>query len=581
MSRLSKLVTVSILSLLIVSCGTDRTREQKVSSMINGMDAPFFIADLNLQTLMDKSEVMEEGTLPFTYYQVITFFLAKDLTGIDYATNAQFVVGEGESFLPNFYGIFKIENEELFIELIEVEANAEIKEKDGMKYAVKGTDGYCVVWNEEFAVISTIPQDISSMISGDASEQGEKMITKNIELIKSGDEGTVNEDYVAFLKKDADISMMFDGKGFYEYMTLMAMEDEEELEKVKEIYQGTTVEMFLNFNEGSIDLELITELDDELKTQLSFMGKLGVSDKLFKFGKTKSPLLVGTFKVEIDGMMDYFKDMSLEDYDKMMTEMEENGLALEDVKSAMTGEIVYMVDGMIKKEEVYDFGYEEPITIATDEPIFALVIGVGDRGLIETKLQEVMVASQLDEASLEQNGSFIEDLPVINVMENGVIEMGDAYIYLMDDALFMSNDSAWTNMIASGNGVKVDNPKGILNENPIGLYANLSSLMDPKIVGGENSEIFKALTSFSGSLSLDGGKFTIEMADDSQNALKIITVMVGSTLAEFEKNMNLEMEAILEEGLEETEDAFDKLEKELDGEKIEEAVDGLIDAINE
>lgn len=567
--------------MLIVSCGTDRTREQKVSSMINGMDAPFLIADMSIQTLMDKSEVMEEGTLPFTYYQVITFFLAKDLTGIDYNTNAQFVVGEGEFFLPNFYGIFKIEKEELFIELLEVEANAEIKEKDGMKYAIKGTEGYCVVWNEEFAVISNIPQDISSMITGDATEQGEKMITKNIELIKSGDEGTVNDEYVAFLKKDADISMMFDGKGFYEYMSLMTLEEDEDLEKVKDLYEGTSVELFLNFDNGSLDLELITELDDELKTKLSFLGKAGVSDKLFKYGKTKSPLLVGTFKVEVDGMMDYFKDMSLDDYDKMMTEMEENGLALEDIKSAMTGEIVYMVDGIIKKEEVYDFGYEEPITIAADEPIFALVIGVGERGIIESKLQEVMVASQLDEASLEQAGSLMEDLPVINVMDNGVIEMGDAYIYLMDDALFMSNDSGWTNMIASGNGVKVDNPKGVLNENPIGMYANLSSMLDVETLDDEGVDMLKELSSIYGSLSLGGGKFTIKLTDDSQNSLKIITVMVGAALSEFEKTMNPDMEAILEEGLEETQDAFDKLEKELEGENIEDAVDGLIDAINE
>ena len=233
MKRFGKLLIVSVLSVLLVGCGKDRTREEKVSAMIDQVNSPFLIVNVNLQNLMDKSEVMKEGTLPFTYYQVISFFLAAELTGIDYDTDAQLVVSEGKAFLPNFYGIFKIKDEKLFKTLLEEEANATIQEKDGMQYAIKESEQYCLVWNDEFAVISNIPIDFASLLSGGSGKEGQKMVDKNIEMIKSAKKGELNTDYVDFLSKDADLAMLYDGKGVYSYMSAMSMEDNEALEQMK------------------------------------------------------------------------------------------------------------------------------------------------------------------------------------------------------------------------------------------------------------------------------------------------------------------------------------------------------------
>lgn len=580
MKRLSSVFSVVMIAILLVSCGKDRTREQQVSAMINKVDGPFFVASMNVQDLMDKSEVMEEGTLPFTYYQVISFFLAVELTGIDYDTPAQFIVGEGESFLPNFYGIFRVNKEELFIELLEVEANAEIKEKDGFKYAIKDKEGYCVVWDEDFAVISNIPMDLAAMLSGKGGKQGEKMVDKNIEMIKAANEGEINEDYVSFLEKDADIAMMYEGEGFYKYMETVAVDDADEIEKLKEMYEGMSYQMFMNFEKGKMVIEMESDLDEDLRKKLAFIGENGVTNDLFKYGKSKSPLLTGTYKVDINGLLEYYQEIAGEDYDRAMEEMAEDGLVIEEVKEAFSGELVYMIDGIVKKQEVYDFGYDEPITISRDEPMFAVVLGVSDKGLIESKMQEMMMAGAQDLASTdEEMGEWEEDMPEMEMWPNGVVKVGDAHLFLMDDALFMTNDSSWANMIASGNGKKIDDPKDVLTKNPFGIYANLAGLSEMDM-DEEGAEFAKMFASFYGSASLDGGIFTLEMSNSSENSLKLLTMAVGNMLAEFEEASNPDMMEELEEAVEETEGAFDKLD-EIDEEEIEKAVDDAFKQLEE
>ena len=572
-----KLLMVSVLGLVIVSCSKDRTREQQLSAMISEIDSPFLVASMNLQNLMDKSEVMKEGTLPFTYYQVISFFLAVELTGIDYNTDAQFVMGKGESFLPSFYGIFKVDKEELFTTLLEVEANAEIKEKDGFKYAIKEKESYCLAWNEEFAVISSIPMDLAALLSGKGNG-GEKQIDKNIAIIKAGEEGEINEDYVAFLENDADIAMMYDGKPFYQYMKTMSMEDSENLEKMKDIYEGMKYEIYLNFNKGNVELEMVADLDKELKEQLNFIGDKGVSAKLFDYGKSKSPLLTGGYKVDIAGFLDYFKGISEEDYNKMTEDLTEAGMEIEDIKVAFSGEMVYMVDEVVEREVVYDFGYNEPIVMKEQDASFGIVIGLSNKKIIEDKMKEIMMMQTTgnDLASNEQDPGFdMADMPKMEVLPNGVIQTGEAFIYLGSDILFMSNDSAWTNMVVAGTSVKVNNPNGILTDKAMGMYADLTKLSPMGDMDEEQAQMLKMFSSFSGSANLDGGKFTINMSDDSQNSLKLITIAVGTALAEIEKSMDPELESELEDAIENGEDAWDKLDeefKDVDIEEIEEEV---------
>jgi hypothetical protein len=582
MKRFVKILSISVLTILIVGCSADRTREEKVSAMIDKVDSPFFIANMNLQNLMDKSEIMKEGTLPFTYYQVISFFLAVELTGIDYDTDVQVIVGEGKAFLPNFYGIFKVKDEKLFTTLLETEANATIQEQDGMKFAIKESEQYCVVWDEEFAVISNIPMDFASLLSGGSAKEGQKMVNKNIEMIKAGNEGEINEDYKTFLGKEADMSMLYNGKGFFSYMLTMSMDDSEEMEKLRDLYEGMSYEMYLNFNKGEVDLEVIADLDKDLKDQLSFIAKDGVSNKLMGYGRSKNPLMVGSYKASIPGMLDYFSETSQEDYDKMIEGMSEEGLDIEEVKEAFNGEVVYVVDAVEQREEIFDFGYDDPITIKKDEPIFAIVLGVSDKSIIEKKIQEVMQEGMQDLVTTDAGAGEIPNGKKIEILPNDVINMGDAYLFLMDDALFMSNDLVWTNLIATGKGKKIANPEGVVNAKPFGMFADMTQIGSYQGMGDEVGEYADMFESFSGSADIDGGRFILKLTEKKENALKVLTMAVGSGLAEFEKASNPDMEAELEEALKETEDAFDMLEEEMPSEEeIEKAVDDAFKQLEE
>ena len=571
MKNFGKLLVASMLTIVLVGCGAGRTREEKVSAMMNKIDEPFFVVSTNLQNLMDKSAVMEEGTIPFTYYQVLTFFLAVELTGIDYSTDVQLVVGEGESFVPNFYGIFKVKNEELFTGLLETEANAEIVEKDGMHYAIKDKEGYCIVWNEEFAIISSIPMDFAAMLSGNGGKQGQKMIDKNIEVIKAAEEGEIDAVWVDFLLKDSDISMRYDGAGFFNYMKLMSMDDDEELNKMKDLYEGMNYDFFIDFNNGSVDFEMIADLSDELKKKLDFMGKKGVDKSLFNYGKSKNPLLTGSYKVTIPGLLDYIEGVSEDDYKGMTEELEAIGLAIEDMEGALSGELVYMIDDVVEREETIDFGYGDPITVSNPEPNFAIVLGVSDRAYIENTMKILM-------APPAEGEEVDADVPEFKVLANGVINVDKGYIFLGKDVLFVTNDSVWANKVAIGSTVTINNPKGILNDKPVGLFADLGKVANLKSLA-EGKKYLDLLASFSASANLEGGTMQLKLTDDSQNSLKLITKTIGEIMAEFEKESNPDIEAELDEAVNQTESGFDKL-NENDKEVIEKVVEDAFDNLN-
>jgi hypothetical protein len=571
MNRVAKILIVSVLMLAIVGCSSDRTREQKVSAMIGEIEKPYIVANLSLQNLMDKSAVMEEGTLPFTYYQVISFFLDKKLTGIDYNTKIQAVVGQGESFIPNFYGIFKIEDEKLFTELVEVEANAEVKEKEGMKYVVKEKEMYCIVWKEDIAIISNIPMDLMSMLMGGGDGQGEKMVDKNIAIIKSAEEGEVNEDWVTFLNKDSDIAIHYDGEAGYSYALDMAVDNREEVEEMRDVIEGISLDMYIDFNKGSMDITYESELSEDLLAELSFIGKDGVNKALFRYGKTEKPMMSGAYKVEVNGMTDYFQANSEEGYDEMVENVEKAGFVFDDIKGAISGEFVYMVDGIERQEKVIDFGYGESFTHTETVGLFGIVVGLSDKSIVEKMMEDMMMASlELADTDYSDEQGV---RPELNMLPNGVVQIDDAYIYLGDRALFASNDSAWANKVAGGNGVTIDNPEGILNSNPFAMLAKFEGLSEMEGMDDEAKAYADIFKRFTLSMNIESGKMALSLKDNSENSLKIIMAAVGSALADFEKMSNPEMEAELEEALNET---LEKLEDE-----IEEGVDEALDKLDE
>jgi len=540
MKRTIKLLIVSVLSLyFITGCSADRTREDKAAAMIGKIDSPFFVVSMTPQNLMDKSGILD-GVLPFTYELVLAFFIDESVSGVDYSVKTHIVVGKGESFQPNFYGIFKVKDEKKFVDMIEKEANADIVEKDGFKTAVKESDGYAVVWNEEFAIISNIPMDFAAMLNGTSGGGGEKTVNSLIEIIKAGDDGEVNATYAAFLNKDADLSMYYDGKGFYGYLSSMMGEASEDVEKMKDTYEGITSEIYINFNDGSIDIEFINTLSDKLKDQLSFIADKGVSGNLLTYANSPTPILIGGYNFDIPKFFEYFETQLSEDaYSEMEKDINEMGLTMDEVKTALTGEIVYMIDRIESVETTMDYGYGEPYTYTAQTPMFGMVIGVSNPAVF----QKVLVDSL--------------KLP------NGAYQMGEAIVVLDGNVLFMTNDSTWSNKVIAKTTSTASKGADVLAANPFAFYVDFASMSTMEDLNDVEAYV-KLFTEFSGGLNLDGGKFTFKMVDASKNALRLITETVSAELTRLEVKSNESMEAELEEAFLEGLDSLNEdLEKEL------------------
>ncbi len=582
MKKTIKLLALSLLTLVFVTgCSTERSREEKVSSMISKIDSPFLIVSTTPQNLMDKSGVMD-GVLPFTYELILSFFIDEAVTGIDYGTKTQFIVGKGESFIPNTYGIFKIKDETKFIELIEKEANADITEKDGLKYAIKENDGYCVTWNEEFAVIANIPMDLAAMLSGSGGDQGMKMVNISIDMIKAADEGEPNAEFTEFLKNDADVSMYYDGSGFFGYMEEMSMDENADIEGMKDMYEGMSYKMYLNFNDGSIDLSMESDLSEELLADLSFISDKGVDKNLLSYGKSDSPLMYGSYGVDVAGLIDYMKDMMSErEFGRMEDDLAEMGLTMDDAKSALSGQILYIVDSFNQVEETYDYGYGDPYTYTRTEPIFGIVVGISDKKVLE----KLFTAPDMDDLmAIETTGEYdpAAELEMMEggmempeFFENGVIKMGDAFIFVQDDVMFMSNDKAWADNIAAGSGVKIKDKHEVTSKNPFGVFVDFIAIS--KMEDLNDAEPFVNLfVEFYGSANLKEGNFSLVLKDDSKNSLRVLTEVLAEMMDSWERAG----QELLEQELEEAVGGFEDLENELDID-IDDVEEVIGDALNE
>lgn len=521
----------------MAGCKADRTREEKASAIIGKIDSPFLVVSMTPQNLMDKSGILD-GVLPFTYELVLGFFIDEEVSGVDYSVKTQIVIGKGESFQPNFYGIFKVKDEKKFSDMIEKEANADIIEKDGFKTALKESDGYAVVWNEEFAIITNIPMDFASMMSGGKSGgEGDKTITKLIELIKAGDDAEVNTTYADFLKTEADLSMYYDGKGFYGYMEGMMMGETEDIEKMKDTYEGVSSEIYFNFNNGSIDIEFENTLTDVLKEKLSFIGKKGIDKNLLSYSYSANPILAGGYNIDPTKFFEYLKNTLDEDgYRAMEEDVNEMGMTVEDIKSALNGEIVYMIDRIVEVEQTIDYGYGEPYIYKSQTPMFAMIVGVSNASVVEKVLADSL------------------KLP------NGSYKMGDAYLVSDGKVLFLTNDSTWSNKVIAKTTTTASKGADILAKDPFTFFVDFTSLatMD----GLKDMEAYVNLfTEFSGGANLEGGKFSFKMKDASKNSLRLITEAISSEVTRLEVESNEGMEAELEEAVLE---GLDSLEMDME-----------------
>ncbi len=566
MKNLLKIVVAAVLApVLFYSCSGDNTREDQAAAIIGKMDSPFVVVNMVPQNLMDKSNIFG-GAIPETFALVIGFFIDEKVTGIDYSVKSQFVVSAGSGFTPNMYVIFKVKDQDKFKELMDKEANADIGEKDGFNYAIKESEMYCVTWNEEFAILSNIPIDFAAMLSGGGGDQGMSQITKNIDLINAAEDGEADATYAEFLKKEGDLSVYYDGKGLFKYLEGMeAMKENEDLQKMKETYEGMSVEMYLNFTNGSMDFEWITTLTEDVKKKMDFIGNKGVDSKLLAQGNSEMPVAVGSYSIDIKAFLDYFKENAGEDgLDDINDGLAEIGLNLDDAARAFSGEMVWILDDIRTITKTVDYGYGDgPISYETTEPLFGMVVGVKDKSVIEKALKAIMDESEAaGQMAVSENMSEEEKMnmmmesamrgPEIVKLGEGIYQADEGFFYIGSDVLFVSNDSAWTMNVAAGKASKVKDVKGDLGKYPFAFYTNFAQIAKIESMK-EGKEMLDIFSEFHGGGNMDGGNFHLIMMDKKRNALEIITEMVFDQINKAEQMNNPQIMEEFEDSAEECE----------------------------
>ena len=521
MKLFPKILALLLLSVMVYSCGTDPTREERVSILIDKVNDPFLIVNTNPKSLIDKSGAME-GALPFTQEMLIGFFMDEETTGVDNSVNVQIVMGKGGGFMPEVYGIFKIKEEDRFIELLETEANATVEEKEGFKYVKKESDNYVIVWNDEFAIAANGTYKLTDIFnnSGDPSM---KAVNRCIGLIKAADENEVNEKYATFLKESADIAIMFEGKGLYGYLEEASMGQSKELTENKESISGASSKMFIDFNDGSLDISATNTLSDQLMQDLSFLMNDPIGKDLLVYGNSKSPLMMMGYHFNVTEGLDYAKEkVGMDEYENFLEELEEVGVDVETFKSALSGEFLMMIDRIEVVEKTYDWGYGDPYVTQEPLPIVGLVMGVEDRETMK--------------------GLFPDSLGFDGVMANG-----DMFMFLNDDIFFATSDSLWAGRVATGTTVKLEDPQGVFNDRPIGVFMDFMQF-DHLAEMQEARPIIESLEFMKLNASLTQMDFSLVFKDKSQNALRILTETISRLMEpEFEGEEYKQIEAELEE----------------------------------
>lgn len=561
-TKFKSIALLCLTTLFVFSCSTERSRDQKVSALINKINAPFLIVNALPDELIEKSGALD-GALPFTYELLFSFFIDEEVTGVDYATDVQIVMAKGSSFAPDFYGIFKIKKESAFIDLLEKEANAKIEEKDGFKYVIKETDQFIIVWNSDFAIAANIPMDLKAMFGGQGKGEGAKTVDKCINLIKAATDEEVNEEYATFLSNDADISMHFSGKSFYAYLEEMSMGKAEELEKTKETLEDTKFDLLLNFENGSITIDMLASLSEELKEKIAFLKEGGEVDNLLAYGNTSSPIVSMGYNFDMSKGIGYIEEqLDEEDLEEVTRGLSEIGLTIEDAKNALGGGLLAIVDRVEIKEQFIDYGYGEPYKITEPMPVFAIALDVKDKSVIERVLISEMQKKMAEGEELPEN--MMQDLT------KGVMKNGDAFVVLKDDVLFSSNDSLWATKVLAGTTTPIENEGDILTKNAVGAFVNFLAVSEMDDLGDAKIMV-DLLTDLTFSGNSEEANTVISFKDKSKNALRILTETIANLANEGVQQGQADLEAELEE-------AIEAVEEEV---VVEEEVEELLEALEE
>jgi len=551
--KIFKTISVIILLVSLTGCNFGRTKEEKLSAIINGVESPYLIATFSPQTLIEKSGI-ENGILPFTDETFFKFLSNEMVTGLSNTEQMQVVIGKGAMLQPSIYAFFNISSESRFQSVLKSELNLDVVEKDGYKTVTNITNNYVLVWNDEFAVFSTIILDFSTLFGGESNAG--KAIKKCITMLDKADKGDVNEEYANFLAKKADLATFVSTNHLADVLTSANLATEKDALALQSKLKGNYFTSFLNFDKGIVKWEHDLDWNDDFLKGLKFIPEEGISQKLFKFGRSANPLLKYGFKVNPDLFVKFIEDESdANDVDFISKNLMVLGFKNNEMIESFTGEVLLIVDAVEKvtvAKNIAGYSYNSKQT----KSIIGMAIGVDDEKL------------------------FTEHTKGMTKSANGIFSLDHGFFgYLSNDVFFVSNDSLWVNQVLIKKVVDLSDEDGTLKKHPYGFFAGLDDAKHSQFLK-QNFIFGQALENISGFATLNEAEINFVLKDKSKNSLQVLTEFV---LANIEKQKNSLTESILEkleqETIESVSETFGEIEVSVDD--IKQGINNIDNALKD
>lgn len=505
------LITLSFLG----ACSTTKTRNDKVSAIINGIDNPVLISSFNPQNLIDKSG-LNDNVLPYTEGVFAQYLASSEETGIDYSEQVQIVVSKGKGLSPFIYAIFKVKDNEMFKVVVKEELSATVKEKDGYQYFAK--DESVVVWNEEFAIHSNISKSMADMFTGSNKKFVDERLNKLISLIELADKGESNETYTDFLNHQADVSIHYDSEGMYK--TILGVQSSlnqksDELKQFKDELVGNSMDIFMNFNNENVNVTFDANYGEILKEKLNFVSEEGIDESFFQYGKSANPVLKYALHFDIDKLNEFVEDMGEEnvEYNRAMDELNEEflemGLTKDDMIKAFSGDMLFILDQIYVETVIEEYEFmDEPIEFTQTKPVLASIVGVRDQAVIIKAIQ-----SKFPEYT------------------GGLLELDkDAYVaFISEDKLIFSTDSSWVNAAVNGQTESIAQVQDFYSNYPAAFDIDFQNKSFQSAVG-EFLPVVDLFSSAYAYANLNGGELNIDMKNTEVNSLRQITEVVSNVV---------------------------------------------------
>ena len=546
MTRFGKALLALAAVVLLVGCGNDMSKKDKVSAMIGSMNSPFFVGAFTPDNISQKSGI-NDGVLPMTYETMISFVFSDSETGIDTKSQVQIVGAKGDGMIPNVFGFVPLSNADKFQTLVKKELNASVQVKDGVSYFRKDKDNYVVAWKDDIAVITNVPVNLENIFSKSTLDS-KKAAIGLVNMINGISKSNIDANYRQFLDKEGDIITYANGQSAYDLLSDLRFIRSKHKKEVKALLLGTTFETALTFENGSIKFKGDYFLSDSLKARLDFVSNEGLSADMLNYGRTASPMMSYGLNISADGLVEFMHDnaevFELEDLE---TVLEDGQMNLDDIKTAFAGQVLIMMDGF--EEMIY---VEDTIKVPAVTAIFDLKD--------DTKVTAFL--NQLDSTG----------------QPNGYAEYDETYFMVKDKKLMITNAKSWMEMMVSGETSTIENPAERMTGFPVSLilseslFANLNE--DFGNFDIEAEELTEEIAMVWAIANLTAAETEVVLKNKDKNALRLIVERLVEE-SERQMNQNNDINALLDDiDAEDVEEIVDEIEEEL--ENVEKELKGAL-----